>query len=81
MSLYVLYLWFNTLLVPAATAAASSGGSRISRRGRGPVRGAWHPKHGCFLVKMCAKMKELGPIEGHAPGMLHLHPPMASVGY
>ena len=27
----------------------------------------------CFLVKMCAKMKELGPVGGHTP--LH-DPPM-----
>ena len=33
-------------------------------------------RHGHFSVKMYAKMKELGPIGGHAPGMPSLDPPM-----
>ena len=41
--------------------------TRISRRGGGGVD-LWH---GCFLVKMYAKTKELGPVGGacarHAP--------------
>ena len=45
-------------------------------RRRGPVRGAWTSDMGTFLLKMCAKMKELGPIGGLAPGMPPLDPPM-----
>ena len=41
--------------------------------GHGPDRGHVDPLEGCgcvhFSVKMHAKMKELGPIGGHAPGM------------
>ena len=40
----------------------NSGGSRISRRGRGLQRGH-------FLAKMCAKTKELGPVGGRVPSM------------
>ena len=44
-----------------------SGGSRFSRRGGGPVRGGVDLRHGRFSPKMCAKMKELGPIGGSGP--------------
>ena len=33
-------------------------------------------QHRCFLAKMYAKMKELGPIGGDVPGMPPLDPPM-----
>ena len=42
-----------------------SGGSRNSHGGHGPIGGV-DPRRGCFLVKMFAKMKELGPIGGRA---------------
>ena len=45
-----------------------SGGSRISRRGSGPARGAWTSEAGTFRMKMFAKTKELGPVGGRAPG-------------
>ena len=50
----------------------NSGRSRISHRGREPVKGAWTPRHRCFLAKMYVKTKELGPVGGgacarHAP--------------
>ena len=32
--------------------------------GRGPVRGVWNSAMGHFSVKMYAKTKELGPMEG-----------------
>ena len=54
-----------------------SEGSRISRRG-----GEWthwggvDPQCGRFSVKMYAKMKELGPVGGHAPSTAPLDPPM-----
>ena len=48
---------------------ASSGGSRISHRGRVDPLGGVDLQRRCFLVKMCAKTKELDPIGGHAPGM------------
>ena len=35
-----------------------------------PIRVGVDLRHGCFSVKMYAKMKELGPIGGrHAPGV------------
>ena len=48
--------------------------------GRGPVRGGVDLRHGCLLVKMNAKTKELGPIgrgvcTRHSP----LGPPMISM--
>ena len=52
-----------------------SGGSRISRRGGVHPLGGVDLQHGHFLVKMYAKMKELGPMgayTGHTP----LDPPM-----
>ena len=36
--------------------------------GCGPIWGGMDLRHRCFLAKMCAKMKELGPVGGHAPG-------------
>ena len=36
-------------------------------------------RHGHFLVKMYAKMKELGPIGGRVPGTPPLDPPMVTV--
>ena len=36
--------------------------------GREPVRGSVDLRCGCFLVKMYAKVKELGPVGGRAPG-------------
>ena len=37
-------------------------------------------QHGCFSAKICAKMKEFGPMGGHAPGMPPpLDPPMQSI--
>ena len=44
-----------------------SGGSRISRRGRGPIGGGVDLRRGCFSAKMYAKMKEFGPIWGVHP--------------
>ena len=41
-----------------------SGGSRISHRGHGPVRGSVDLRRGHFLVKMYVKTKELGPVGG-----------------
>ena len=38
--------------------------------GRAPVREGVDLRHGHFSVKMYAKMKELGPIGGRAPGTL-----------
>ena len=35
--------------------------------GRGPVRGDVDLRHGCFLTKMYAKMKEFGPVGMRAP--------------
>ena len=43
-----------------------SGRSRMSHRWHGP-NGGVDLQCGCFLVKMFAKMKELGPVEGRAP--------------
>ena len=40
-----------------------SGGSRISRRGVRALIGVVDLRCGCFLVKMYAKTKELGPME------------------
>ena len=42
----------------------NSGGSRISRRGRGPVGGGENLRCRQFSMKMYAKMKELGPVGG-----------------
>ena len=53
-----------------------SGGSRISRRGGVHPLGGVDLQRGHFLVKMYAKMKELGPIGGRAPGMPPLDLPM-----
>ena len=53
-----------------------SGGSRISRRGRAPVRGGVDLRCGCFLVKMYAKTKEFGPIWGGVHPARPLDPPM-----
>ena len=36
--------------------------------GRGPITGGVDLRRGCFSPKMCAKMKELGPVGGHVPG-------------
>ena len=36
--------------------------------GRGPVREDVDLRHGCFLPRMCAKTKELGPVGWRAPG-------------
>ena len=48
--------------------------------GRAPVRGGMDLRRGHFLVKMYAKMKELGPMEGRVPGMPPPpDPPMSSV--
>ena len=44
--------------------------------GCAPIRGGMDLQRGHLLVKMCAKMKELGPIGGHASGMPPLDPPM-----
>ena len=33
-----------------------------------PLEGAVDLRCGCFLAKMYAKMKELGPVGGHVPG-------------
>ena len=50
--------------------------------GRGPVRGACGPIRGCaplmraLFAKNFAKMKELGPVGGRAPGTPPLDPPM-----
>ena len=44
-----------------------SGGYRISRRGRGPVRGGHGPPTQALFSEMYAKMKELGPHRGRAP--------------
>ena len=49
----------------------NSGGSRISRRGGvDPLAGGGGVdlRHGCILVKMYAKTKELGSIGGRVPG-------------
>ena len=43
--------------------------------GVGPL-GGMDLRHGCFLAKMYAKMKELGPIRGRVPGM----PPSSANG-
>ena len=51
----------------------NSGGSRISRVGGGGV----DLRRGCFLVKMCVKTKELGPMGG---GMHPAHPPRSTNG-
>ena len=44
--------------------------------GCGPIRRGMDLRHGCFLAKMYVKMKELGPIGGHAPSMPPLDPPI-----
>ena len=44
--------------------------------GHGPIRGGMDLQCGCFLAKMCAKMKEFGPIGAHVPSMSPLDPPM-----
>ena len=44
-------------------------------RGHGPIREGMDLQCGHFLAKMYAKMKELGPIGGHAPST-PLDPPM-----
>ena len=49
--------------------------SRISHRGHAPIRGGMDLQCGHFLVKMYAKMKELGPIGG---GMCPACPPLRS---
>ena len=41
-----------------------------------PVGGGMDLLRGRFLVKMYAKMEELGPIGGRAPGTSPLDPPM-----
>ena len=38
--------------------------------------GGVDPQCGRFSVKMYAKMKELGPVGGHAPSTAPLDPPM-----
>ena len=44
-----------------------------------PLGGGMDLRHGLFLVKMYAKMKELGPIGGRAPGTPPpLDPPMVT---
>ena len=43
--------------------------------GRGLVTGGVNLRRGCFLVKMSAKMKELGPVGERTPGT-PLDPPM-----
>ena len=54
-----------------------SGGSRISHRGRGPVRGDVDFQRRCFLLKMYVKMKELGPLgRGVRRKFLYVDPPM-----
>ena len=40
----------------------SSGGSRISRRGRGPRRGAWTPEAVTFQKFCLSKPKNLDPL-------------------
>ena len=35
--------------------------------GMDPLGGAWTTDTSAFSVKMCAKMKELGPMGGHVP--------------
>ena len=47
--------------------------------GRAPVRGGMDLRCGHFSVKMYAKMKELGPIGGRAPGTPPLDPPMVMI--
>ena len=64
-------MWNVRCLTTDISHSTCSGGSRISRRGGVDLR------RGHFLVKMYAKMKELGPIGGRALGMPPpLDPPM-----
>ena len=57
------------MIVVCCSVTITSGRSRISHRGVHTLEGVRNLQHGCFLVKMYAKMKELGPMGGHAPGM------------
>ena len=50
---------------PQTTAVADPG---FPVGGRGPVRGGMDLRHRHFSVKLYAKMKELGPVGGRAPG-------------
>ena len=55
------------------------GGSRISRRGAWTVLGGGEGmdlQHGCFLVKIHVKKKELGPMGGVRQNILNVDPPM-----
>ena len=76
---YTKKLWHNANMVSCVLESQSwslfSGGSRISRRGGVHPLGGVDLWHGHFLVKMYAKMKELGPIGGVHPAH-PLDPPM-----
>ena len=70
----MLYQGLGTSLNRSLKAIANKlrAGSRIFRRGRGPILGVgFGLQHGHFSVKMYAKTKELGPVGGgvrrHAP--------------
>ena len=72
----------HSLFIRCCLTLHNSGGSRIScRGGMHPLAGSVDLRHGHFLVKMYAKMKELGPIgEGVRPARPPpLDPPMHKI--
>ena len=44
-----------------------------------PIEGDTDVRRGCFSMKTCAKMKELGPVWGRGAGGVPLDPPLCKI--